>query len=565
MSKEPETIDTVWKAAAYGDFDVLTRLAGADPSLLHAPDDQGFYALQWAALNNRVAVLTYLLGAGCAVDVADASRQTPLHWAAVRGSVPAAETLLRAGADLAARDSRGYTVAHVAAQYGQAGLLHHLALRWGADLDAPDDDGRTPLHWAAYKGHADALRLLLFTGSAAARPDAEGCTPLHWAAIRGNAEACTLLLQGGAGECLAAADATGATPSQLAAEKGHRVLGLTLADARVRHERGAGGGGGPGRRRGALALAASLHLAPAVWAIVLAMLALLIFGVTGQVHDGPPPALGTLAGTWASFLLATCGLYYLFRTTTADPGVLPCAAGRHAGSTPRAGQPGKSHGRAAGEARGPGGRDDDAPEDARSGLASPALQAGSWGQICVACRIVRPLRAKHCGVTGRCIECYDHYCPWVGNVIGRGNRAFFLTFLWLELGAVTAAMAVAVARLHSNLAQPRPGHGPATLVWPVVFVVADAFLLLSIAALALAQTNQIAKNITTNELANWHRYKYLHAADGEFLNPFDRGWKANCAEVCCAAQRPRSQYVLEGGEDSVSLLGSAGGKLDAMV
>ncbi|KFM25488.1 Protein S-acyltransferase 24 [Auxenochlorella protothecoides] len=457
MSKEPQTIDTVWKAAAYGDFDVLTRLAGADPSLLHAPDDQGFYALQWAALNNRVAVLTYLLGAGCAVDVADASRQTPLHWAAVRGSVPAAETLLRAGADLAARDSRGYTVAHVAAQYGQAGLLHHLALRWGADLDAPDADGRTPLHWAAYKGHADALRLLLFTGSAAARPDAEGCTPLHWAAIRGNAEACTLLLQGGAGECLAAADATGATPSQLAAEKGHRVLGLTLADARV--------------------------------------------------HDGPPPALGTLAGTWASFLLATCGL----------------------------------------------------------GLASPALQAGSWGQICVACRIVRPLRAKHCGVTGRCIECYDHYCPWVGNVIGRGNRAFFLTFLWLELGSVTAAMAVAVARLHSNLAQPRPGHGPATLVWPVVFVVADAFLLLSIAALALAQTNQIAKNITTNELANWHRYKYLHAADGEFLNPFDRGWKANCAEVCCAAQRPRSQYVLEGGEDSVSLLGSAGGKLDAMV
>lgn len=191
MSKEPETIDTVWKAAAYGDFDVLTRLAGADPSLLHAPDDQGFYALQWAALNNRVAVLTYLLGAGCAVDVADASHQTPLHWAAVRGSVPAAETLLRAGADLAARDSRGYTVAHVAAQYGQAGLLHHLALRWGADLDAPDADGRTPLHWAAYKGHADALRLLLFTGSAAARPDAEGCTPLHWAAIRGNAEACT--------------------------------------------------------------------------------------------------------------------------------------------------------------------------------------------------------------------------------------------------------------------------------------------------------------------------------------------------------------------------------------
>lgn len=72
---------------------------------------------------------------------------------------------------------------------------------------------------------------------------------------------------------------------------------------------------------------------------------------------------------------------------------------------------------------------------------------------------------------------------------------------------------------HADLAQPRPGHGPTTLVWPVVFVVADAFLLLSIAALVLAQTNQIAKNITTNELANWHRCGGVRGA-GSDLHPF---------------------------------------------
>ena len=46
-------------------------------------------------------------------------------------------------------------------------------------------------------------------------------------------------------------------------------------------------------------------------------------------------------------------------------------------------------------------------------LDSPALWAGNWGQLCVSCKIVRPLRAKHCSVTDRCVELFDHYCPWV--------------------------------------------------------------------------------------------------------------------------------------------------------
>ena len=47
-------------------------------------------------------------------------------------------------------------------------------------------------------------------------------------------------------------------------------------------------------------------------------------------------------------------------------------------------------------------------------LDSPALWAGAWNQLCVTCRIVRPLRAKHCAVSDRCVHLFDHYCPWVG-------------------------------------------------------------------------------------------------------------------------------------------------------
>ena len=52
---------------------------------------------------------------------------------------------------------------------------------------------------------------------------------------------------------------------------------------------------------------------------------------------------------------------------------------------------------------------------------------------------MRPLRAKHCAVTGRCVAMFDHFCPWVGNCIGAGNRHLFAFFLWLELAAILVA------------------------------------------------------------------------------------------------------------------------------
>ena len=79
---------------------------------------------------------------------------------------------------------------------------------------------------------------------------------------------------------------------------------------------------------------------------------------------------------------------------------------------------------------------------------SPALWAGQWQQLCVTCKIVRPLRAKHCSTSDRCVELFDHFCPWVGNTIGRGNRHYFLLFLWIELFAMTDSAIVAIVRIH---------------------------------------------------------------------------------------------------------------------
>lgn len=41
---------------------------------------------------------------------------------------------------------------------------------------------------------------------------------------------------------------------------------------------------------------------------------------------------------------------------------------------------------------------------------------------------------------------------------------------------------------------------------------------------------QIARNITTNEMANAMRYGYLRGTDGQFRNPYNHGCRKNCAD-----------------------------------
>jgi hypothetical protein len=190
-------------------------------------------------------------------------------------------------------------------------------------------------------------------------------------------------------------------------------------------------------------------------------------------------------------------------------------------------------------------------------LDSPALWAGNWHQLCVSCRIVRPLRAKHCSVTDRCIEVYDHYCPWVGNAIGKGNRHFFLAFLGCEVIAIVLSLALAVLHvsIHSPSLSPSlpfPSHplsrvpphsltpslssslllahnlasrsqlirtlrhpsafGPdlmrfaSTAACLGAFLVFDLGVGVGVLGLAVVQLYAIALNLTTNEYINWRRW-----------------------------------------------------------
>jgi palmitoyltransferase ZDHHC13/17 len=86
--------------------------------------------------------------------------------------------------------------------------------------------------------------------------------PLFMQAIKGNGEACTVLLQGGSTSVLSYKDVTGSTPAQLAVEKGHRYLGMHLAEYKQKHE-----GSGWFGKNSRMAWLTGTQLCPVIWFI----------------------------------------------------------------------------------------------------------------------------------------------------------------------------------------------------------------------------------------------------------------------------------------------------------
>ncbi|KAJ4843104.1 hypothetical protein Tsubulata_002881 [Turnera subulata] len=492
----------VYSACAYGDFERLRHFVEVDGESLSKPDGNGYYALQWAALSNFPEIAQYILEHGGDVNAADNLGQTALHWAAVRGSVAVADVLLQSGARVEAADSNGFRAAHVSAQFGQTTFLNHIIAKYNADFDAPDNDGRSPLHWAAYKGFGDTVRLLLFRDAYQGRQDKEGCTPLHWAVLGGNVEVCTVLVHAGTKQELSVKDNAGCTPHQLASDKGHRQIALYLSNAQRAQSKNwrdkicSGKLGGTG-------------YAP----ILLSVMLILIFLFTSSVIAAPNlPKVTAAVGLWAwtALSLAVLSLIMLYKCSSKDPGYI------------------KRHGDLGKEA-------DTEDPLLNVDLNNSSIWMGSWSQLCPTCKIIRPVRSKHCTTCLRCVEQFDHHCPWISNCVGKRNKRDFFIFLCLGTLTSTISAMIAVQRVwtaaqslhiegswvHFVLTQ-HPGI--------VVFMALDSIIFIASTTLLVSQASQIARNITTNELANAVRYGYLRGPDGRFRNPYNHGCRKNCAD-----------------------------------
>ena len=72
------------------------------------------------------------------------------------------------------------------------------------------------------------------------------------------------------------------------------------------------------------------------------------------------------------------------------------------------------------------------------------MEAFQLDTLCPHCEIIMPRRTRHCSVCNKCVERFDHHCPWISNCVGKGNFAYFyfhILFVFLYvIGSFTASI-----------------------------------------------------------------------------------------------------------------------------
>ena len=145
-------------------------------------------------------------------------------------------------------------------------------------------------------------------------------------------------------------------------------------------------------------------------------------------------------------------------------------------------------------------------------------QENKFLPLCHSCHIARPLRSKHCKIRRKCVLVFDHYCPFVGNVVGMYNYAYFYFFLLFLMLAQILFLVTAI--IHERRVKP--------FDWGLCFFcVYVLIMMIPGTSLLVYHTLLIKKNLTTNEHQNWKRYSYLKDDRNEYYNPWKRSFFQN--------------------------------------
>ena len=193
------------------------------------------------------------------------------------------------------------------------------------------------------------------------------------------------IAQGGGDNLFTYSDATGATAEQLALSKNHRFLATYLRrEHAIRQSK-------THHRHWIWQRAVDAKFAPVVWALALTSMWVFFWKVMAAGPLLPPPLPWMHALAAVGVVIAGFGFVVLAMVNVSDPGFIPQSG------VAKSKQSSKQKSQQTG---GLGFAEDDILKQ----LDCPTLWAGRWSQLCVSCKIVRPLRAKHDSETDRCIE-----------------------------------------------------------------------------------------------------------------------------------------------------------------
>ncbi|ONH70722.1 Palmitoyltransferase AKR1 [Pichia kudriavzevii] len=201
-SIDSSILQEIVSASQHGNITVLRHYldpSNTSPISANITDSNGITLVHWAALNNRLEALKYLVSIGADADIpAGDMGATPLLWAVRYGLVYIADYLIReTNADVHIKDKNGIGI--LMAAVFSSNVMMVVYILWTLsykpqDIDITDPSGRTSLHWAAYQGDFLTVDVLLLAGAKVDIQDSEGFTPLHWGLVNGSKAVLTSLI-----------------------------------------------------------------------------------------------------------------------------------------------------------------------------------------------------------------------------------------------------------------------------------------------------------------------------------------------------------------------------------
>mmetsp|Transcript_15121 Transcript_15121/g.18139 ORF Transcript_15121/g.18139 Transcript_15121/m.18139 type:complete len:291 (-) Transcript_15121:131-1003(-) len=135
-------------------------------------------------------------------------------------------------------------------------------------------------------------------------------------------------------------------------------------------------------------------------------------------------------------------------------------------------------------------------------------------------------RAKICRETGAAVERFDHFCPWVGNVVGVRNHRYFVLF---TIFTSAVALEVFVSSIYLGASAHSLNLKPRARVVALVLATYTAIIMLAVGGLMCYHLDLVANNESTNE-----RLKGVWVYR---RNPYNKGVLSNCHEFWCKPTR----------------------------
>ncbi|CAF1595736.1 unnamed protein product [Adineta ricciae] len=158
----------------------------------------------------------------------------------------------------------------------------------------------------------------------------------------------------------------------------------------------------------------------------------------------------------------------------------------------------------------------------------PVLTRHFDGSIryCFTCQCIKPDRAHHCSVCGKCVLKYDHHCPWTNSCISYANYKFFVLFLGWALmfcGYVAATSLEYFILFWQDIPNAKSTGGKFHLLF---LFFASVMFAISVSSLFFYHLYLTAKNRTTLE-----SFRAPIFADGPQKEGFNLGCKQNFQEI----------------------------------